>query len=218
MSRYQIMLDPSGRAGCKGKCKQKIPKGALRFGSITASSMFEGDQAYWRRMECMTTKVCQNAIDKYGDLASVPGYDTLDASNQELVQSVFNYHLHGGEPPALPQPGAAESTAEQTKASDKEKPKAIKPKPTLAEDEEPEEEQENASSQEPSKPSKSSKKKKADEKPARAIKKAKPTAAESRRANAAKAEESKADKNKADKDKAEVAKLSRAARAARVRA
>ena len=28
----------------------------------------------------MTTKVCQNAIDKYGDLASVPGYDTLDAS------------------------------------------------------------------------------------------------------------------------------------------
>ena len=30
--------------------------------------MFDGDQAYWRRMECMTTKVCQNAIDKYGDL------------------------------------------------------------------------------------------------------------------------------------------------------
>ena len=53
---------------------------ALRFGSITQSSMFDGDQAYWRRMECMTTKVCQNAIDKYGDLASVPGYDTLDAS------------------------------------------------------------------------------------------------------------------------------------------
>lgn len=52
----------------------------MRFGSITQSSMFDGDQAYWRRMECMTTKVCQNAIDKYGDLASVPGYDTLDAS------------------------------------------------------------------------------------------------------------------------------------------
>ena len=69
---------PARPAACQ--CKQKIPKGALRFGSITQSSMFDGDQAYWRRMECMTTKVCQNAIDKYGDLASVPGYDTLDAS------------------------------------------------------------------------------------------------------------------------------------------
>ena len=133
--------------------------------------------------------------------------------SQELVQSVFNYHLHGGEPPALPQPGAAESTAAQTKASDKEKPKATKTKPTLAEDEEHEEEQENAPSQEPPKPSKSSKKKKADDEPARAIKKAKPTgAAESRRANAAKAEESKVAMDKADKDKAEAAKLSRAAR------
>ena len=69
---------PARPAACQ--CKQKIPKGALRFGSITQSGMFDGDQAYWRRMECMTTKVCQNAIDKYGDLASVPGYDTLDAS------------------------------------------------------------------------------------------------------------------------------------------
>ena len=100
------MLDPSGRAGCKGKvcvasglslarpegcshahpapalpfqCKQKLPKGSVRFGSITPSSQFDGDQAYWRCMGCMTTKVCQNAVEKYGELASVPGYGELDA-------------------------------------------------------------------------------------------------------------------------------------------
>lgn len=31
-------------------------------------------------MGCMTTKVCQNAVEKYGDLASVPGYEALEES------------------------------------------------------------------------------------------------------------------------------------------
>ena len=52
----------------------------MRFGSITQSSSFDGEQAYWRCMGCMTTKVCQNAVEKYGDLASVPGYEVLDES------------------------------------------------------------------------------------------------------------------------------------------
>ena len=72
------LLTPPRPAACQ--CKQKLPKGSVRFGSITQSSSFDGEQAYWRCMACMTTKVCQNAVEKYGDLASVPGYEVLDES------------------------------------------------------------------------------------------------------------------------------------------
>ena len=72
------MLTPPRPAACQ--CKQKLPKGSVRFGSITQSSSFDGEQAYWRCMGCMTTKVCQNAVEMHGDLASVPGYEALDAS------------------------------------------------------------------------------------------------------------------------------------------
>lgn len=54
----------------------------MRFGSITQSNQFDGDQAYWRCMGCMTAKVCENAVEKYGDLASVPGFGELDAGKQ----------------------------------------------------------------------------------------------------------------------------------------
>ena len=67
----------------------------MRFGSITQSSSFDGEQAYWRCMGCMTTKVCQNAVEMHGGLASVPGYEALDASKWAATVHM----AHGSEAP-----------------------------------------------------------------------------------------------------------------------
>lgn len=58
---YSVALDPSGRAGCKGACKQKIPKGALRFGAVAEAS-WDGTQTYWRNITCVTKRVAENAL------------------------------------------------------------------------------------------------------------------------------------------------------------
>ena len=91
----------------------------------------------------------------------------LLSPSQELVQSVFNHHVNGGEAPVL-QPLVA---AEETKASDKEEPKPKAKSPVKSKPKEQPEEaaKENDSSQQENdsqaeaeeKPSKTSKKKKA---------------------------------------------------------
>ena len=35
MGSFMIGLDPSGSAGCTGQCKEKIPRGSIRVGSVT---------------------------------------------------------------------------------------------------------------------------------------------------------------------------------------
>ena len=92
----------------------------------------------------------------------------FSSHSQELVQSVFNHHVNGGEAPSLPPP----VTAEETKASDKEEPKPKAKSPVKSKPKEQSEEaakenddsqQENDSSQAEAEetPSKTSKKKKA---------------------------------------------------------
>ena len=78
MPEYRLAIDPSGRAGCKGSCKQKIPKGAVRFGSDREAE--HGVVTSWRRLPCMTKKVCQNATAACGTVDAIIGFAELGAA------------------------------------------------------------------------------------------------------------------------------------------
>jgi hypothetical protein len=48
MPSYILAIDPSGRATCKGRCKTKIEKGQVRFGSEATGGDY--DVTYWRKL------------------------------------------------------------------------------------------------------------------------------------------------------------------------
>ena len=84
------MCRQSGRAGCKGACKQKIEKGALRFGSCSVAS-WDGEQVHYRKLTCMTAKVAQNALAFYGnDITQLRGWDGLTEADQDTVRALFD--------------------------------------------------------------------------------------------------------------------------------
>ena len=60
-NRYILAIDPSGRATCRGKCKTKIEKGVVRFGSIAVAREWDGDITFWRHLgqscSCTTSEV-----------------------------------------------------------------------------------------------------------------------------------------------------------------
>ena len=72
-------------ARSKGACKQKIEKGALRFGSCSTAA-WDGEQTHFRKLTCMTKKVAQNALDFYGgDITQLRNWATLSADEQAEV-------------------------------------------------------------------------------------------------------------------------------------
>ena len=80
----------SGRATCKGACKQKIEKGVLRFGSCSEAA-WDGEQTHYRNMKCITAKVAQNALAFYGgDITQLRGWDGLIAADQDYVRARFD--------------------------------------------------------------------------------------------------------------------------------
>mmetsp|Transcript_34056 Transcript_34056/g.85398 ORF Transcript_34056/g.85398 Transcript_34056/m.85398 type:complete len:157 (-) Transcript_34056:206-676(-) len=122
-STYQLQIDLSGRAKCKGKCKQPIPKGELRFASI-AEAAWDGGSAHWRRIGCLTQKVCQNAVAVYGDVASIPGFSELDEGHQAAATEAFDSFLIYGEAPSNSIAPAASVTPPAEKKSNKRKAKS----------------------------------------------------------------------------------------------
>jgi hypothetical protein len=53
-NRYVCTPAVTGRASCKGKCKEPISQGQLRFGSSSNKSDMTG--FHWRCLSCVTAK------------------------------------------------------------------------------------------------------------------------------------------------------------------
>ena len=123
---YRLQIDPSGRASCRGACKEKIEKGrrnhsigtripparaappkclahharSLRFGSAPPLGS-PYDSFFWRKLCCMTKRVCQNAMAAHGSIDNIPGFDGLDESQRAEVRIVFDNLLNTeARPPA----------------------------------------------------------------------------------------------------------------------
>jgi len=120
---YIIEHDKSGRASCKGACKQKIEKGALRFGSCSTAA-WDGEQTHFRKLTCMTKKVAQNALDFYGgDITQLRNWATLSADEQAEVKEVFDSFIASAEPPKKK---AAKKKKEDDDEEDSAPPKKVK--------------------------------------------------------------------------------------------
>eukprot|EP00418_Pyrodinium_bahamense_P013355 CAMPEP_0179106480 /NCGR_PEP_ID=MMETSP0796-20121207/49512_1 /TAXON_ID=73915 /ORGANISM="Pyrodinium bahamense, Strain pbaha01" /LENGTH=145 /DNA_ID=CAMNT_0020804513 /DNA_START=44 /DNA_END=481 /DNA_ORIENTATION=+ len=98
---------PTGRAGCKGQCKEKIPKGAVRLG--TELDVGGHTSMVYRRLACVTLKQITNMKEKYGSLEEVPGFADLSAEDQAKV---------------LAQEGVAEQTQKEAEAAKEETKRA----------------------------------------------------------------------------------------------
>jgi len=81
---YSWSYAPTDRATCKGKCKEKIPKGSVRLG---VSSDGPGDYSVtqYRRLGCVTDKQISNITEKVGGVDKVDGFTTLSAKDQKAV-------------------------------------------------------------------------------------------------------------------------------------
>mmetsp|Transcript_23511 Transcript_23511/g.36839 ORF Transcript_23511/g.36839 Transcript_23511/m.36839 type:complete len:696 (+) Transcript_23511:42-2129(+) len=81
---YGWSYAPTNRATCKGKCKQKIEKGAIRFS--TASDDGAGhEMIQYRNIECVTEVQIKNVIAKVGGLDKVSGFENLSKADQAKV-------------------------------------------------------------------------------------------------------------------------------------
>lgn len=95
MSAYSWSYAPTNRATCKGKCKEKIAKGAVRL--CTAADIPDGhSMQQYRCLDCVTDKQIANIIVKCGTLDKVEGFDDLSAEDQAAVLA------KGGAAPASP--------------------------------------------------------------------------------------------------------------------
>lgn len=83
MSTYAWSYAPTDRATCKGKCGQKIAKGAVRLG-ISADNGHHTMVSY-RNLGCVTDKQIANIIAKVGSLEAVDGFDGLADDDQKAV-------------------------------------------------------------------------------------------------------------------------------------
>lgn len=77
----------SGRASCKGKCKESLEKGQLRFGTRTE---IDGRTAYqFRCLGCITKQQAKNLLD--GGLDS--GFLAFGEGVEEDLQALFKKYI-----------------------------------------------------------------------------------------------------------------------------
>ena len=69
------------------QCKEKIEKGALRFGSSAEGAMHGA--WFWHHLECASSGQVSNCMGTYADLASVPYYSNLSEDNKTAVREEF---------------------------------------------------------------------------------------------------------------------------------
>eukprot|EP00931_Biecheleriopsis_adriatica_P045323 TRINITY_DN25975_c0_g1_i3.p1 TRINITY_DN25975_c0_g1~~TRINITY_DN25975_c0_g1_i3.p1 ORF type:complete len:696 (+),score=220.31 TRINITY_DN25975_c0_g1_i3:51-2138(+) len=84
MSTYAWSYAPTNRATCKGKCGEKIPKGAVRLG-VSSDGPGDHTMVSYRRLACVTDKQIANIIAKVGSLDAVEGFDGLEEEDQAAV-------------------------------------------------------------------------------------------------------------------------------------
>jgi hypothetical protein len=63
---YHVQIAPSNRAACKGKCRTKIAKGAVKF--VSTSNRGDYPMAYGRKIACTTPLVLSKALKALGSL------------------------------------------------------------------------------------------------------------------------------------------------------
>ncbi|KAK0530939.1 hypothetical protein OC842_003774 [Tilletia horrida] len=121
------------RIGCKGPkaCKDsgdanKIPKGALRLGSVVD---IQGNTTFmWRHWGCVTDTVCSHLQEKIGEATDLDGYEDLRDEDKERVDYVFK---HGTLPeaeitPAVREEALRKEQEKEEKAAAKQKAKEEK--------------------------------------------------------------------------------------------
>jgi len=90
---YRIELARSNRSSCN-RCKNKIEKGALRFGSNIEGSSY--DWTSWRHVQCVTAKQVAN-MDKAGGINATAGIAELTTAQQhEFLMAIEAIRNAGG--------------------------------------------------------------------------------------------------------------------------
>lgn len=121
---YEWSYAPTNRAKCKGKCGEKIEKGAIRL--ATSAEVADYSIASYRCLKCVTDKQFHNMVSKVGSIESVTGWETLSAKDQAAVRKQA-----GIKPAAKGVAKAAASPARKAKAKPEPKPEP-KAKPKAA--------------------------------------------------------------------------------------
>ncbi|KAL1528223.1 hypothetical protein AB1Y20_009581 [Prymnesium parvum] len=83
---YSWSYAPTGRATCKGACKQSIAKGDVRFGTSSAGA---GDFSVtsYRCLSCVTGRQFNNIASKLGSVENVEGFQELSVEDQDRIRS-----------------------------------------------------------------------------------------------------------------------------------
>lgn len=76
---YSWSYAPTARATCKGKCKEKIEKGALRF-----ATSYDQMTSY-RCLNCVTDKQVENVVNELGGLDAVEGFNDLNNADRKRI-------------------------------------------------------------------------------------------------------------------------------------
>ena len=110
---YSWSYAPTNRASCKGKCKEKIEKGAIRLGSAGEGA---GDYTMvsYRCLGCVTARQFANMEAKVGPVETMDGFDALSAEDQDRIKAAAA-NMAPAHPPAAKKatasPAAASSSA-----------------------------------------------------------------------------------------------------------
>jgi len=120
---YSWTYAPTDRAACKGQCKQKIPKGGLRFGYSNIGDEGDLQGTQFRCLDCVTDTQIKNVTlstgiikcaDAVGGLDKVDGFSDLTPQDQARIVNKQN----GGTTPQK------ESNDSKIKAKSKSSPTA----------------------------------------------------------------------------------------------
>eukprot|EP00658_Telonema_sp_P-2_P034675 TRINITY_DN25300_c0_g1_i2.p1 TRINITY_DN25300_c0_g1~~TRINITY_DN25300_c0_g1_i2.p1 ORF type:complete len:419 (-),score=137.14 TRINITY_DN25300_c0_g1_i2:28-1284(-) len=114
---YSFSIAPTNKAKCKGKCKEFIDKGAIRF-ATEGEGWGDFSVSSYRCLDCVTKKQFENVLANHGPIETVPGFDALDDDDQE---SVMEAAAEVGVAPAKKAPAKKAPTKKKKAAPQKKK-------------------------------------------------------------------------------------------------
>lgn len=108
--RFTVGYAKIGTASCKySKCKQKIAKGLVRVGKISASPFSEGAElTQYFHPHCVFEQMKGGRAARLESLDELEGYDSLEEEHKKQIREFFE---------ALPPPGESSPAKAPKKAS-----------------------------------------------------------------------------------------------------
>lgn len=88
-TNYWWSLAPTGRAACRGKCRQNIPKDSVRF--VTEVEIYHqqpGQATWYQCLSCVTPKMVANLEARFGSLEAMHGFGSLKPPGQQAVRAL----------------------------------------------------------------------------------------------------------------------------------